>query len=110
MTHVQCFERFKRFKWSILFMDKNLSLRWTSTITSGEKTNAIQCVISEKRRLTMQKIVDKIETSVRFYHAILTEKLDMHCITAKLVPKLLQPTKYRTVSTSYMIFQIKRQI
>jgi len=46
-------------------------------------------VICGNRCLTVREVADEVVISIGLCHQIFTEKLQMHCISAKFVPRLL---------------------
>ena len=46
-------------------------------------------MIHGNRHLTVREVADEVGISIESCHQIFTEKLQMHCVSAKFVPRLL---------------------
>jgi len=46
-------------------------------------------MIRENRRLTVREDADEVGISIGSFHQIFTKKLQMRCVSAKFVPRLL---------------------
>jgi hypothetical protein len=62
-------------------------------------------VICENRHLTVHELSEQVGISKSLCHTILTEKLKMHCVAAKFVPRLLtDEQKANSVMVSQELF------
>jgi transposase len=85
----QCYEWFKRFKDGRKSTDDDPRLGRPSTSTHAVHVAQVRAVVRSNRRLTVREIAEECNISVGLCHAILTEKLEMHWVAAKFVPRLL---------------------
>jgi len=60
-----------------------------STSTNDDHVERVCAVIRGNCRLTVQELADEVGISIGSYHQIFTEKLQMCCVSAKFVPRLL---------------------
>ena len=60
-----------------------------STSTDDVHINAVRDLILQNRRLIIRKIAEDVGISFGSCQAILTEKLNMHRIATKFVPRVL---------------------
>ena len=60
-----------------------------STLVSGDNVEIIKEMVMSNRRITVDKLTEKISISHGSYHTILCNHLKMRRVTAKVVPKLL---------------------
>jgi hypothetical protein len=61
----------------------------TSTSTNDDHVETVHAVIGGNLRLTVPEVADKVGISIGSCHQIFTEKLQMRCVCAKFVPRLL---------------------
>jgi hypothetical protein len=55
----------------------------------GDHIEKVFAVIRQNRRLTICEVAEEVGICKRLYHLILTNKLQMCCVVAKFVPRLL---------------------
>ena len=60
-----------------------------STSTNDEHVDRVRAAIRGNLRLTVREVADEVGISVGSCHQMFTEKLQMCCISAKFVPRLL---------------------
>ena len=89
MGRTQCYEWFKRFKDGRQSNDNDPRPGRPSTSTDAVHVAQVRAVVRSNRRLTVREIAEECNISVGSCHAILTEKLEMHRVAAKFVPRLL---------------------
>jgi hypothetical protein len=74
-----------------------------STSADDDHIEKVRAVICENRRLSVKFL--KKQASLKVYHTILTEKLEMHRVAAKFVPRLLtDEQKANRVTVSQELF------
>jgi hypothetical protein len=89
MGRTQCYEWFKRFKDSRQSTDNDPRPGRPETSTDAFHVAQVRAVVCSNRRLRVREIAEECNISVGSCHAILTEKLEMHWVAAKFVPRLL---------------------
>lgn len=89
MSRSQCHEWFKRFKSGRTSIEEESRSGRPSTSTNDENIDAVRSVIRANRRLTVREVAEEVGISIGSCHEILTVKLGMHRVSAKLVPRLL---------------------
>jgi histone-lysine N-methyltransferase SETMAR len=57
--------------------------------TGDDHIEKVRTVISETRRLTVREVSEEVGICKSSCHTILTEKVKMHRVAAKFVPRLL---------------------
>jgi len=82
----ECYQRFKSGRTSI--EDYPTSGRPSSS-TGDDHIEKVRSVIRENRRLTIREVSEEVGICKSSCHTILTEKLKMHRVAAKFVPRLL---------------------
>jgi histone-lysine N-methyltransferase SETMAR len=85
----QCYEWFQRFKDGRQSTDDDPRPGRPSTSTDAVHFAHVHAVICSNRRLTVREIAEECKIFVGSRYAILTEKLEMHPVAAKFVPRLL---------------------
>ena len=60
-----------------------------STSTNDDHVEKVRAVIRGNLRLTVGEVADEGDISTGSCHQIFTEKLQMRCVSAKFVPRLL---------------------
>jgi transposase len=85
----QCYEWFKRFKGGRKSTDDDPRPGRPSTSTDAVHVAQVGAVLRSKSRLTVREIAEECNIFVVSCHATLTEKLEMHQVAAKFVPRLL---------------------
>ena len=63
--------------------------RQHSISTNDDHVEKVRAVICGNRRLTVREVADKVGISIGSCHQVFTEKLQMHPVSAKFVPRLL---------------------
>jgi hypothetical protein len=86
MSRTTTYEWYRRFKDSRTSLEDDPRSGRPSTSTDEDP---IRAVIRSNRRLTVREVADECEISVGSCHTMLTEKLNMHRVAAKFVPRLL---------------------
>jgi hypothetical protein len=71
-----------------------------STSTNNDHVERVRVVIRGNRRLTVRDVADEVGISIVSCHQMFTEKRQIRCVSAKLVPRLLTDKQLRTVLTS----------
>ena len=89
IRRTQCFERYSHFQTGRTSIDENPRSGRPSTSTDDVHINAVRDLILQNRRLTMRQTAEDVGVSFGSCQAILTEKLNMHRVTAKFVPCVL---------------------
>jgi hypothetical protein len=89
MSRTQCFERYRRFKTGRTSIDEDPRSGRVSISTEDVHIDAVCDLILQNRRLTIREIDDDVGISFGSFQAILTEKLNMHRVAAKFVPRVL---------------------
>ena len=89
MCITQTYEWWKRFKGGRTSVDDDLCSRRPSTSKTDDNVAKVLEVIRSNRRLTVREVAEEMSISKTVCHEILTEKLGMHRIAAKFVPRLL---------------------
>lgn len=89
MSRSQCHEWFKRFQSGRTSIEENSRSGRPSTSTNDENIDAVRSVIRTNRRLTVREVAQDVGISIGSCHEVLTEKLGMHRVSAKFVPRLL---------------------
>ena len=59
------------------------------TSTNDDHVERVCAVIRGNHCLTVQEVADKVSISIGSFHQILTEKHQLHCVSAKFMPLLL---------------------
>ena len=88
MSQMQCYEWFKRFKEGRMSFGEDPRPGRPSTSTD-DHVERVHGVIRGNHRLTVREVADEVSISIGSCHQILTEKLQMHHVSAKFVPRLL---------------------
>ena len=89
ISPIQCFEWYSRFKTGRTSIDEDPQSGRLSTSTDDFHIDAVRDFILQNRRLTIWETAEDVGISFRSCQAILTEKLNMHHVTAKFVPHML---------------------
>ena len=89
MSRTQYYEWFKRFKEGRMSVGEDPRPGRPSTSTDDNHVERVRAVIRGNRRLTVQEVADEVGISIGSCHQILTENLQMCCISTKFVPCLL---------------------
>ena len=89
MSRTQCFEWYSHFKTGRTSIDEDPRIGRPSTSTDDVHIDAVRDLILQNRRLTIREIAEDIGISFGSSQAILTEKLNMHRVASKFVPRVL---------------------
>lgn len=89
MSRTQCYEWFNRFKLGRTTIKDNEKSGRPSTSTDDDHVQKVHDVIRKNRRLTVREVSEEVGICKSSCHLILTEKLNMHRVAAKFVPRLL---------------------
>jgi len=89
MSRTQCYEWFKRFKEGRMSVGEDPRPGRRSTSTNDDHVERFRAVVRENRRLTVREADDEVGISTGSCHQIFTEKLQMRCVSAKFMPRLL---------------------
>ena len=89
MSRTQCYEWFKRSKEGRMSVGEDLRPGRHSTSTDNDHVERVRAVIHGNHRLTVREVADKVGISIGSCHQILTAKLQLHRVHAKVVPRLL---------------------
>ena len=88
LSRTQCYEWYQRFKSGRTSIEDDPKSGLPSSSTGDDHIEKVRSVIRENRRLTVCE-VSEVVICKSSCHTILTEKLKMHCVAAKFVPRLL---------------------
>ena len=89
ISRTQCYEWFKHSKEGRMSVGEDPSPGRPSTSTGDDHVKRVRVVIRGNRHLTVREVADEVGISTGSWHQILTEKLQMCRVSAKLVPRLL---------------------
>lgn len=89
MKRTACFRWHERFKCGRQSIEDNERPGRPSTSTDDPHVDRINSLVRANRRLTIRELAEECEISVGSCHEILTEKLKMHRVAAKFVPRLM---------------------
>ena len=89
LSHTQCYEWYQSFKSGGTSIEDDPKSGWPSSSTGDDHIEKVRSVICENRRLTIREVSKEVGICKSSCHTILTEKLKMHRVAAKFVPRLL---------------------
>jgi histone-lysine N-methyltransferase SETMAR len=89
MGRTQTYDWYKRFKDSRISIEDDPCSGLPSTLTDDQHVAQVRSVIRSNQRLTVRELAEECDISLGSCHSILTEKLGMHRVAAKFVPRLL---------------------
>ena len=89
LSRTQCHEWDQRFKSGRTSIEDDPKAGRPSTSTDDDHVEKVRAVNREKRRLTVREVFEEVGIAKSSCHTILTEKLKMHRVAAKFVPRLL---------------------
>lgn len=89
MKRATCFKWHERFKGSRQSIEDEERSGRASTSTEDSHIDKINTLVRTNRRLTIRELAEECEISVGSCYEILTEKLKMHRVAAKFVPRLM---------------------
>jgi len=88
LWRTRCYDRFKRFKDGRKSVDDDdPRLERPSTSTDGAHVTKVSATVRSNRRLTVREIAEDRNISIGSRHEIQVEKLEMHRVAAKFVPR-----------------------
>ena len=88
-SHTRPYEWYRKFKDGRTSIEEDPRSGRLSPSTDDDSTGGVRAVIRSNRPLTLWEAADKCVISVGSCPTILTEKLNMHRVAAKFVPRLL---------------------
>jgi hypothetical protein len=91
MSCARCFEWDVRFKRGRTSLEDNERSGRPSTSSTPKNVETIRQIVHEDHRRTIKDIAAIIDMSYGTVQTILTCDLNMHCVAAKFVPRLLTP-------------------
>ena len=91
MCHATCFEWHARFKRGRTSLKDNERSGRPSTSLTPTNAETIRWLVHEDRWITIKEIAAIVNVSYGTVQTILTRDMNMHCIAAKFVPRLLTP-------------------
>ena len=101
LSRTQCYEWYQRFKSGRNSIEDDPKSGRPSSSTGDDQIGKVRSVIRENRRLTIREVSEEVGICKSSCHAILTEKIKMHRVAAKFVPRLLtEEQKQNRVSVS----------
>jgi transposase len=108
LSRTKCYKWYQRFKSGRTSTEDEPKTGRPSTSKDNDHVEKVRAVIREKRHLTVREISEEVHARITksSCHTILTEKLEMHHVAAKIVPHLLadeQKANRVTVRSSFII-------
>jgi histone-lysine N-methyltransferase SETMAR len=89
LNRTQCYELYQRFKSGRTSIEYDPKSGRPSSSMGDDNIEKVRSVICENRRLTVREVSEEIGICKSSCHTILTEKMKMHRVAAKFVPRLL---------------------
>ena len=89
LSRTQCYEWYQRFKSGRTSIEDDPKSGRPSSSTGDDHIGKVRSVIRENRRLTIREVSEEVGICKSSCHTILTQKLKMHRVAAKFVPRLL---------------------
>jgi len=89
LSRTQCYEWYQRFKSGRTSIEDYPTSGRPSSSTGDDHIEKVRSVIRENLRLTIREVSEEVGICKSSCHTILTEKLKMHRVAAKFVPRLL---------------------
>jgi len=86
----QCREWYQRFKLGRTSIKDDPKCGWPSMSMDDDHVEKVLVVICQNCRLIVCEVAEEVGICKRPCHLILTNKLKMHCVAAKFVPRLLR--------------------
>jgi len=101
LSRKQCYEWYQRFKSGRTSIEDDPKSGRASSSTGDDHIEKVRSVIRENRRLIIREVSEEVGIYKSTCHTILTEKMKMHRVAAKFVPRLLtEKQKQNRVSVS----------
>ena len=101
LSRTRCYERYQCFKVGRTSIEDDPKSGRPSSSTDDDHIEKVRSVIRENRRLTIREVSEEVGICKSSCHTILTEKLKMHRVAAKFVPRLLtEEQKQNRISVS----------
>lgn len=105
LSCTQCHEWYQRFKSGRTSIEDDPKPGRPSTSTNDDHVEKVHAVIRENRRLTVREVSKEVGICKSSCHTILTEKLKMHRVDAKFMPRLLTDAqKENRITVSQELF------
>ena len=89
LSRTQCSKWYQRFKLGRTSIEDDPKSGRPSSSTGDDHIEKVRSVIRENRRLNVREVSEEVGICKSSCHTILTEKLMMHRVAAKFVPRLL---------------------
>src|SRR5215469_8516208 len=89
LSRTQSYEWYQRFKSGRTSIEDDPKSGRPSSSSGDDHIEKVRSVIRENRRLTVCEVSEEVGICKSLCHTILTEKLKMHRVAAKFVPRLL---------------------
>ena len=102
LSRTQCYEWYQRFRSGRTSIEGDPKSGRPSSSTGDDNIEKVRSVIRENRRLTVREVSEEVGVCKSSCHTILTEKLKIHRVVAKFVPRLLtEEQKQNSVTVSH---------
>jgi len=89
LSRTQCYEWYQLFKSGRTSIEDDPKSGRPSLSTGNNHIEKLRSVIRENRRLTIREVSEEVGICKSSCHTILTQKLKLHRVAAKFVPRLL---------------------
>ena len=89
LSRTQCHEWYQRFKSGRTSVEDDPKSGLPSTSMDDDHVEKVLAVMRQNRRLTVREVAEEVGICKSTCHLILTDKLQMRRVAAKLVPRLL---------------------
>jgi hypothetical protein len=107
LSRTQCYEWYQRFKSGRTSIEDDPKSGRPSSSTGDDHIEKVRSVIRENRRLTFREVSEEVGICKSSCHTTLTEKLKMHRVAAKFVPRLLtEEQKQNRVTVSQELLDL----
>ena len=101
LSRTKCYEYYQLFKSGRNSVEDDPKFCKPSSSSGDDHIEKVRSVIRENRRLTIREVSEEVGICKSSCHTILTEKLKLHRVAAKFVPRLLtEEPKQNRVSVS----------
>ena len=95
LSRMQCYEWYQRFELGRTSIEDHPKSGRPSSTKGNDHIEKVRSSIRENRRLTVREVSEEAGICKSACHTILTEKLKMHRVAAKFVPRLLTEEQNR---------------